>query len=181
MKRISVHEDIADLLSHPKVLETRQQIHHHIAKYDHLLRSVRYSRRIAPLLRADRRVCMRAALLHDIDSRLGTLASHGGIAARWAERLGESAEVCNAIVSHMYPIGPRPSSREAWVLVIADKAASIGDMRQFVIGLATGRSLGVRRQLLQLDPLARQLGPALRHRPLFRLRRRRATTSGDRA
>src|SRR5205809_892785 len=129
----SMEQHIVDLLIHPKVLETREHMHHSISKHDHLMRSVRYSYRIAGLLRADQRVCVRAAMIHDIDSRYGTLTSHGAVAARWAAtELGEPEEVCAVIVSHMYPFGPAPRSREAWVLVLADKAASLGDFGQFV-------------------------------------------------
>ncbi len=143
---------IADLLEHPKVAETQHHIHHSIPKHDHLLRSARYSYRLAPFFGADRRICTRAAILHDIDSRLGTLSNHGAIAARYAAELGEPAEVCNAIVSHMYPFGPGPTSREGWVLVVADKMASLSDMTHFVGGLLTGRSLRERRRLRQSDP-----------------------------
>ena len=146
---------IEDLLIHPKVLETREQMHHSIPKHDHLLRSVKYSYRIARWLRADQRICVRAALIHDIDSRLGTLTSHGKVAAEWAANQGESAEVCTAIISHMYPFGPAPTTREAWVLVFADKAASLGDMKQFLHGLINGRSMRVRRALLTSDPYYR--------------------------
>ncbi|HMO57341.1 MAG TPA: phosphohydrolase, partial [Roseiflexaceae bacterium] len=87
---------------------------------------------LSRLLRANPRVCTRAALIHDIDSRQGTLWNHGAIAARWAAAQGECVEVCGAIESHMYPFGPTPTSREAWVLVLADKFASIGDFSQFL-------------------------------------------------
>ncbi len=143
---------ITDLLDHPKVLETRDHIHHSIPKHDHLLRSVKYSSRFARMLRADERVCVRAALIHDIDSRFGTLTSHGQIAARWAAEQGEPEEVCTAITSHMYPFGPAPTTREAWVLVLADKAASLGDFKQFARGLLNGSSLEMRRRLQQSDP-----------------------------
>jgi glycyl-tRNA synthetase beta chain len=143
---------IEDLLEHPRVVETRQHMHHSIPKHDHIMRVVRYSYRIAHLFRADRRVCVRAAILHDIDSRLGTLATHGAIAAEVASTLGEPTEVSLAIISHMYPLGPRPTTREGWVLVVADKAASFTDMTAFVGGLFTGRSLRVRRSLCETDP-----------------------------
>ena len=158
---------IVDLLSHPKVLETRDHMHHGIPKHDHLLRSVRFSYRLARLLRADERVCVRAALIHDIDSRYGTLTTHGGIAARWAAEQGEPEEVQRAIVSHMYPFGPPPTSREAWVLVLADKAASLGDLGQFVRGLLDGSSLVERRRLLETDPFHTP-----RRKRFARLRRR---------
>ncbi len=153
---------IADLLNHPKVLETRDHMHHSIPKHDHLMRSVKYSYRFARLLRADQRTCLRAAMVHDIDSRLGTLTTHGAVAARWAADQGEPDAVCQAIVSHMYPFGPAPTTREGWVLVLADKAASLGDFKQFVRGLLNGSSLAIRRRLRESDPHYR-VRPALRH------------------
>jgi glycyl-tRNA synthetase beta chain len=152
MQYPSVQAHIRDLLEHPKVVETRDHLHHSIAKHDHLMRSVKYSARFARLLRANQRVCVRAALIHDIDSRLGTLTTHGQVAADWAAKQGEPPEVCTAIVSHMYPFGPPPQTREAWVLVLADKAATLGDLKQFVRGLLDGSSLVARRRLKQTDP-----------------------------
>lgn len=143
---------IADLLHHPKVLETQTHIHHGVSKYDHLRRSASLSYHLAPLLRANRHICVRAAILHDIDSRYGTLTTHGAIAARQAARLGETEQVCRAIISHMYPLGPVPTTREGWVLVVADKLASLSDLTCFLGGLLTGRSLRVRRQLRTSDP-----------------------------
>lgn len=146
------HSIIADLLAHPRVMETREHMHHSIPKHDHLLRSARYAYRLAPLLGADQQTCTRAAILHDLDSRLGTISTHGAIAARLAAELGEPEAVCHAIISHMYPFGPTPTTREGWVLVLADKIASFTDLTQFVGGLFTGRSLQVRRRLLRSDP-----------------------------
>jgi len=143
---------IADLAGHPRVIETRYHMHHSIPKHEHMMRVVRYSYRLARIFRADRRVCVRAAILHDIDSRLGTLANHGAIAAEVAANLGEPAEVSQAIISHMYPLGPKPTTREGWVLVVADKIASFTDMTSFVGGLFTGHSLQVRRRLCETDP-----------------------------
>lgn len=143
---------IDDLLDHPKVLETRDHMHHNIAKHDHLLRSANYAYRLAPLVGADQQVVTRAAILHDIDSRYGTAATHGAIAAEFAAELGEPLEVSQAIVSHMYPIGPKPTTREGWVLVLADKLASFTDAANFIGGLLTGHSLRTRQRLTQSDP-----------------------------
>lgn len=143
---------IHDLMNHPKVIETQNHMHHNIPKYDHLMRTVKYSGRIARLFRANERVCVRAAMIHDIDSREGTLSTHGEVAARWAAGMGEPQEVCEAIKSHMYPIGPYPATREAWVLVVADKIASLGDFKQFVRGLPNGSSIVRRRYLREMDP-----------------------------
>lgn len=146
------HACIADLLNHPRVVETRNHMHHSIPKHDHMLRVARYSYYLAPLVGADRHTATRAAILHDLDSRLGTLTTHGAIAARIAADLGEPPAVSEAIVSHMYPLGPRPTTREGWVLAVADKIASLTDLTTFVGGLFTGRSLAVRRHLCASDP-----------------------------
>ncbi|HYF63858.1 MAG TPA: phosphohydrolase, partial [Herpetosiphonaceae bacterium] len=79
-----VESHVEDLLNHPKILETQDHLHHGIAKYDHLVRVTRYSYILAKLTRSDVRVCMRAGLIHDIDSRYGNLSNHGEVAARWA-------------------------------------------------------------------------------------------------
>ncbi|MBI5531727.1 MAG: HD domain-containing protein [Deltaproteobacteria bacterium] len=143
---------IRDLVAHPKVAETRHLMHHNVSKQEHLLRSARISYRLAPVFGADRGICARAALLHDIDSRLGTWSNHGHIAARVAAQMGEPEPVCRAIVPHMFPVGPAPTSREGWVLVIADKLASLFDVTNFMVGLITGRSQRLRRKLAQSDP-----------------------------
>jgi glycyl-tRNA synthetase beta chain/uncharacterized protein len=143
---------IGDLLFNPKVLETRSHIHHSISKHDHLLRSARISYKLARVVRADVRTCVRAALIHDIDSRMGTLSTHGRIAAEWAASQGEDCEVCHAIETHMYPIGPAPRTKEAWVVSLADKAASITDLTICVTGMLTGRTWHRRRVLRETDP-----------------------------
>jgi glycyl-tRNA synthetase beta chain/uncharacterized protein len=143
-------------------------MHHSIPKHDHMMRVVRYSYRIAHLFRADRRICVRAAILHDIDSRMGTLATHGAIAAEVALTLGEPCEVSQAIISHMYPLGPRPTTREGWVLAVADKIASFTDMTAFAGGLITGRSLRVRRSLCETDPFYTKRQRRRRIRRLWR-------------
>ncbi len=145
----------ADLLDHPKVVETRLHVHHSISKHDHLTRTARISYRLARVLRADVRTCVRAAMIHDIDSRLGTLRTHGSIAAQWAKTQGECSEVCHAIESHMYPFGPKPRTREAWIVSLADKAASLTDLTVMLGGLVTGKTFVRRRQFRQSDPYLR--------------------------
>jgi glycyl-tRNA synthetase beta chain/uncharacterized protein len=65
---------------------------------------------------------------------------------------GESDEVCHAIETHMYPFGPKPRTKEAWVVSIADKAASLTDLTLMLSGMMTGRTWHRRRQLQQTDP-----------------------------
>ena len=150
------HSLIDDLIEHPKILETREHIHHGIPKYDHLIRVTRYSYRLARWTRSDVRVCVRAGLIHDIDSRYGNLKNHGAVAARWAAEQGEDEAVCAAIVGHMYPIGPAPTTREGWILSVADKAASIADLGDYVRGVVTGTSRQRKRNLQSSDPFYRR-------------------------
>jgi len=147
-----IHSFVTDLLDHPKVLETREHMHHSISKHDHLARTARISYKLARIMRADVRICVRAAMIHDIDSRLGTLTTHGRIAANWAAAQGECDEVCHAIETHMYPFGPKPRTKEAWVVSLADKAASLTDLTLMVGGMMTGRTWKRRRLLQSSDP-----------------------------
>lgn len=149
---MTLHEYLDDLLVHPKVIETRDHMHHSLSKHDHLHRTARISLRLARLMRANARICVRAAMIHDIDSRLGTLTTHGRIAAGWAASVGECKHVCHAIEAHMYPFGPRPRTREAWVVSLADKAASLTDITVMLSGLMTGRTWRRRRALCATDP-----------------------------
>jgi glycyl-tRNA synthetase beta chain/uncharacterized protein len=160
-------ETITDLLHHPRVIETRYHMHHSVPKHDHLMRSVHFSYYLAPFFGADQVTCVRAALLHDLDSRYGTLTTHGAIAARVAAELGEPEAVSAAIISHMYPFGPRPTTREGWVLAVADKLASLADLSAFIGGLFSGRSLHIRRQLCQSDPFYASRRARRRHRRLI--------------
>ena len=147
-----MHHFIGDLLNHPKVVETQVHIHHSVSKHDHLLRVARISYTLAHFMRADIRTCVRAAMIHDIDSRMGTLTTHGRIAAEWAATQGEDSAVCHAIETHMYPFGPPPRTREAWVVSLADKAASLTDLTISFTGMLTGHTWRRRRALCASDP-----------------------------
>jgi glycyl-tRNA synthetase beta chain/uncharacterized protein len=72
----------------------------------------------------------------------------------------------------MYPLGPRPTSREGWVLVLADKAASMGDFTQYMRGLVNGSSRQNRRRLETTDPFFRDHLRRNPRRPLLRNRTR---------
>jgi glycyl-tRNA synthetase beta chain/uncharacterized protein len=159
----AIHDFGSDLLQHPKVVETQSHVHHSIAKHEHLIRTARISYRLARMLKADIGICVRAAIIHDIDSRLGTLTTHGRIAAVWASQQGESDAVCHAIETHMYPFGPKPRTREAWVVSLADKAASLTDLTVALGGIVSKRKRAQRRELLMLDPY-RQTGVTQRRR-----------------
>jgi len=143
--------EVEDLLHHPVFLETRFEIHHSVRKCDHLLRTARFAWMIAGAVKANRRTCARAGLLHDIHSRLGSWSTHGAIAASVASEIGENKAVCDAIVPHMFPLGPAPKTKEAWVITVADKVASLADTFHFILHAFSGSSLKQRKLLLASD------------------------------
>jgi len=151
----ALQTEIEDLLRHPTFLATQYQVHHNIRKSDHLLRSAQWAYWLAGVFRANRRVCARAGLLHDLHSRLGTLATHGKIAASVAVEMGEDEAVRSAIVPHMFPLGPAPNTREGWVLVLADKIATAADVSSFVASVVSGKGLRQLRMLRASDPFLR--------------------------
>jgi glycyl-tRNA synthetase beta chain/uncharacterized protein len=153
--RRGLYAEIHDLLRHPTFVETHFQVHHSVRKSDHLLRSASYAYWLAAVVHANRRVCARAGLLHDLHSRLGTWSTHGAIAASVADEMGEDHDVCRAIVPHMYPLGPAPRTREGWVLAVADKMATLVDAAHFVAKLVNGESLRQRRMLRATDRFLR--------------------------
>jgi glycyl-tRNA synthetase beta chain/uncharacterized protein len=133
----SAWADLADLLHHPAVQAMQRTTHHQIPQIDHIARVVAWSSRLEPVLGADMQICRRAALLHDLDAQTGTLLGHAATASRWAADQGEDPRVCAAIASHMFPLGPPPANREGWVLSIADKVATLADLRQVLQQMAT--------------------------------------------
>lgn len=145
------YSEVSDLLYHPLFLETHLQLHHSVRKSEHLMRSARYAYFLAGVFRANKRVCARAGLLHDLYSRFGTWSNHGAIAASVARDMGENREVCNTIVPHMFPMGPMPRTREGWVLALADKMATVVDTAHFVAKMVNGESLRQRRMLRASD------------------------------
>ena len=42
----------------------------------------------------------------------------------------------DAILSHMFPLGPLPKSREAWLITIADKLCAAAELCSIAIALA---------------------------------------------
>lgn len=94
----------------------------------------------------DARVAARAGLLHDFclyDFRKklpkGQYQAfhHPKVAAQTsAERFDLYEKEQQAILSHMFPLGPLPRSREAWVISCIDKLCAITEACRFNIALA---------------------------------------------
>lgn len=86
---------------------------------------------LAKKFNLDERVAARAGLLHDFflyrfsdpkPTKEFQAYYHPKVAARNSEeRFNLSEKERLAILSHMFPLGPLPSSREAWIISLADK------------------------------------------------------------
>lgn len=96
---------------------------------------------LAKKWKMDERAAARAGLLHDFcpyDFREFTLTGehqvfyHPKVAAKNSmERFELSEKEFNAILSHMFPLGPLPSSREAWLITMVDKFCAAMELCRF--------------------------------------------------
>lgn len=94
----------------------------------------------------DSSAAARAGLLHDFcvyDFRdklpKGQIQAfyHPKVAARTSEEhFALYAKERQAILSHMFPLGPLPKSREAWVISCADKFCAITEFCRFKVALS---------------------------------------------
>ena len=101
---------------------------------------------IARKLGWDAQTAARAGLLHDFcvydfKDKLpkGEIQAyyHPRVAASTSERhFLISDKERQAILSHMFPLGPLPESREAWLISLADKLCAISEFCCFRIALA---------------------------------------------
>lgn len=136
--------------------------------FDHTMRVYGYAKKIAEHERANLRLVLTAALLHDIvsfpkhdkRSRTASLKS-----AKEAERIlsrydytkKEIALVCDAIKDHSYSRNRIPKTLEGKVLQDADRLdalGAIGIARTFAVGGAEGRPI-----YNALDPFCRNRTP----------------------
>ena len=112
------------------VLQMKQYVQHgNVSTYDHCENVARLSYRIDKRLHlhCDLNVLLTGAMLHDFylyDWHRPDGGSHRLHGFRHARAAADKEEV---IASHMWPlnIGKIPGSREAWVVCIADKCASL--------------------------------------------------------
>lgn len=132
-----------------KFNEMKNDRHHGITRYEHTLRVARGTFLITKLLRGNVRVATRAALMHDFftneDVNKGKwckyLVSHPKVALINAKKhFSVSEKEEQIIISHMFPFGiVIPKSKEAWIVVLNDKIASIYEFLLF--GIIQGKLL----------------------------------------
>lgn len=103
-----------------------------------------------------RQAAARAGLLHDFflyDPREGRPSRelqafcHPKVAARTSgETFKISEKERDAILSHMFPLGPLPKSREAWIISGADKICACAEVFHITIALARDGRVAVSRR-----------------------------------
>ena len=130
-----------DIIEKDKFKSLKNEPHHGLSRYDHVLRVAKNTYRISKILKMDYVSATRGALLHDYfnDSdyqntkglRKGSI--HPVIALNNARReyfLNQKEE--NIIVSHMYPLGDvKPNCKESWVVSSVDKSVAIYECARF--------------------------------------------------
>ena len=123
-----------DILEKEKFQSLKNEPHHGLTRYDHVLRVAKNTYRLSRVLKMDYISATRGALLHDYfnDSdyqntkgiKKGSL--HPVIALNNARReynLNQKEE--NIIVSHMYPLGKnKPNCKESWLVSSVDKSVA---------------------------------------------------------
>lgn len=140
IRNLSYSEVIAPFTCNERVRQMRCFVQHgNVTTYDHCLRVARLSWSIACRLHVDvdARALVAGAMLHDFylydwhdrDSARPRHATRHPLyaAANAAQLLNVGPKVANIIETHMWPLPPTrvPSSAEAWIVCVADKAASL--------------------------------------------------------
>lgn len=129
-------------LNYPEIIRNEKykellniQRHIYTNTYDHSLRVARLSGYIAKKLGADPESAMKVGLLHDfclINRHDGSytgdesyLFKHPKDAVENSKPFSLSKVEEKAILTHMFPLAPIPTSRIGWSLTIADKIVAI--------------------------------------------------------
>lgn len=102
--------------------------------------------RLAQILGGDEKAAARAGLLHDFcPYDFGEETPTGEHQAFYhpkaaAENSVQNFEISDrerdAILTHMFPLGPIPKNKEAWIISFADKACAVTEVCHIAIALA---------------------------------------------
>lgn len=101
---------------------------------------------IAKKLGCDEKTAARAGLLHDFcpydfDERTPTgehqAFYHPKAAAENSQQTFDiSSKERDAILTHMFPLGPIPKNKEAWIITLADKICATFELCHIAVALA---------------------------------------------
>ncbi len=125
---------IQPILNNDEFMETRNQSHHGINRFEHLLRVSYYSYWVTKILRLNYQETTRAALLHDFfldetknDSSFKALQNHPNYALENAKKYYQLTDREEDIIkTHMFPVTfTPPKYLESWIVDIIDDIAGI--------------------------------------------------------
>ncbi len=130
-----------DIIKTDKFQSLKDEPHHGLSRYDHVMRVAKGTYRISSVLGMDYVSATRGALLHDYfndfeyknTKKTKKGSTHPVIAlnnARCEHHLNKKEE--NIIISHMFPLGKiRPNCKESWVVTIVDKNVALYECTRY--------------------------------------------------
>ena len=138
---------VLPILQNAKFQQLGRYTHHFWTnRLMHSLNVSYLSWRMADLFGADASVAARAGLLHDFclyDFHEKTPTGehqafyHPKVAAKNSKEVFQISErEWDAILSHMFPLGPLPRNKEAWIIKVADKICALMEVCHIAIALA---------------------------------------------
>ena len=147
-------KEVKDILENREFMQLGAISHHQsTSRLMHSINVSYISWHIARKLGCDARMAARAGLLHDFclydfkeKPPTGGFQAfyHPRVAARNSQEVfGISEREKSAILSHMFPLGPVPKNREAWIITMADKICASMEYCHIYIALERGRRVVV--------------------------------------
>lgn len=140
-------EDVKNILTNREFLKLGHYTHHYwTTRLMHSMNVSYISWILAKKFGCDARAAARAGLLHDFcpyDFKEKTPTGesqtfyHPKAAAKNSQQIFEVSEnEKNAILSHMFPFGPLPKGKEAWIVTLADKICASMEVCHVAIALS---------------------------------------------
>lgn len=146
--------EVQNILSNKEFLSLDNYSHHH--KTSRLMHSINVSYLswlMARKFHCDEKAAARAGLLHDFcpydfaeKTPTGELQAfyHPKAAAKNSFRTFQiNDREHTAILTHMFPLGPVPRNREAWIISLADKICAVTEFCCVAIALARNNRMVV--------------------------------------
>ena len=139
------YEIVNEYITHPKVLEMKNYMHHGINRYDHSFNVAYYTYRVTKRLNLNYKSATKAAMLHDFflgevkqKNGYSRLLIHPFYAVQNSKKYFKINKMEEDIIKHhMFPITPiPPMSIEGWIVDICDDIASVKER-----GLATTKNI----------------------------------------
>ncbi len=138
-------QDIACILADRDYQKLSNYVQHkNTTRLMHSLNVAYVSWKLARKIGCDARTAARIGMLHDFclydfreKAEEAQVFHHPKVAARMSqERFQITDKEKQAILSHMFPLGPIPTSKEAWIISFADKMCAVTERFHINIALA---------------------------------------------